>query len=236
MTWTTDEKIMATRPPLQRLPMELKQMILSALSDLSTLKSTVLTCSSFYSAFTIAEVSITTQVLTNQLGIDMLPEVAATLESQTTLCTSQGVHDFCQKHLRCRSTPALHPPCSLSEALPIGDLHRCVQTFTDMFVSQALSQPFGPGKLDLVPSYPPSHMELARIQRAFYRYEMFCNLSRDFVEGDYSRYQARRMFLRHFSFWENEQLACVHELLMRLLTPGTQNTAVLVKVLNNISR
>jgi hypothetical protein len=220
---------MPTQSPLQRLPMELKQMILSTLSDVSALKSTALTCSSFYSAFTSAEASITTHVLTNQLGIDILPEAIATLESQATSWTDQGVYDFLRKHLRSRSPPPKHQLWTLSQALQLGILNRCVQTFTEWFVSQALSQPSGPGKLDHVPSYPPSHMEIARIQRAFYRFEMFCNLFRRAVDMDLQNYEKRLMFLRHFSFWENEQLACVHDFLTRLITPGTQITESLAR-------
>jgi len=211
-------------------------MILFALSDVPTLKSTVLTCSAFYSAFSIAQVSITTHVLTNQVGMDVLPEAIVTLESQTAPWTKQSVHAFCQKHLRSRSTPPQDQSWTLSKALPVGILHRCVQTLADLFVSQALSQPSGPGKLDHVPSYPLSHMELARIQRAFYRFEMFCNLFGNGVDKDYSGYRDVRMFLRRFSSWENEQLACVHDFLMRLISPGRQITEFLVKVLNTISR
>jgi hypothetical protein len=72
-------------PPshLERLSVELRQMILSALPDAATLRSAVLSCPAFYFAFQGAESSISTPFLLSQVGIDidLLPNAIAALES-----------------------------------------------------------------------------------------------------------------------------------------------------------
>jgi hypothetical protein len=51
---------------------ELLRMILCALTDISTLHSAVLLCPTLYQAFWDAESSITTAVLCNQIGVNLL--------------------------------------------------------------------------------------------------------------------------------------------------------------------
>jgi hypothetical protein len=236
MTSKREVKTMATQSPLQQLPVELKQMILFAFSDVVTLKSIALSCSSFYCAFILDEVSITTHVFANQIGIDILPEVIATLESQTTPKTRRGVCDFFEKHLRARSPPPQQQSWTLSQALPIGTLHQSVQAFALLFASHALSQPSVPLELGQLPPHPPSPSEINRTEHAFYRFQMFTNLFRAADDNQFYCYGERGLFLSHFSPWENEQLACVRDFLMGLINPGRQVAAnSLVKVLNAIS-
>lgn len=69
--------IMANKSTLERMPMELRQQLLRSLPDLMSLRSTILTCQSFYQAFINAQVFITTSIVTNQVDSDVLPEAVA---------------------------------------------------------------------------------------------------------------------------------------------------------------
>lgn len=72
----------------------------------------------------------------------------------------------------------------------------------------------------------PSQMELFRIRRALYRFQLYCNLNfRDVVDfhpGRWVRemrnYRMARSFFNPFSPWVNEQLSCVHDYLEEVLS------------------
>lgn len=72
----------------------------------------------------------------------------------------------------------------------------------------------------------PSHMELFRIRRALYRYQIYCNLffrdEVDFHPGKWVR-QSRNAHLDYYILspfppWVNEQLSCVHDYLEEVLS------------------
>lgn len=63
--------------------------------------------------------------------------------------------------------------------------------------------------------------ELARFKRALYRFEIYCSLfppPEGIPDSDFEA--ARFGFLMRFSPWENEQLACLHELLSVAVAKG----------------
>lgn len=60
----------------------------------------------------------------------------------------------------------------------------------------------------------------SRYEREFYRFELYCNLYHDFKTPVMSLEEQRVFFFSNFSPWENEQLTCVHDYLIRLLAPG----------------
>lgn len=79
----------------------------------------------------------------------------------------------------------------------------------------------------------PSQMELFRIRRALYRFQLYCNLNfRDVVDfhpGRWIRemrnYRLGRRFFNPFSPWVNEQLACVHDYQEEVLSRTFDDTA-----------
>jgi hypothetical protein len=209
---------MAVLSTPERFPLELRQALLSALSDVSSLRSTALSCPSFYDAFTSAEELITTQVLNNQLeNTDILPEaVAAFNSSRMQPWSSQRTRDFVDAHFHSRRAPP--DSWKLVDALPIGNLHSCVEFFATRFVAEMFSPSSTFAYIDPPSAWPLSRNEMIRIQRTFYRFEVYCNLFRNPERFDFR--EQRDLFFFKFSHWENEQLACVYDYLFRVICPG----------------
>lgn len=107
----------------------------------------------------------------------------------------------------------------LCEAIHISKLEICVKYLAADFASKALI------------SQAPTQRKIHRIQRALYRFEIYCSMFPDDKGGDISDsiynvirskyvYDWFRNFFRNFSLWGNEQLACVHDYLAGLVIPG----------------
>jgi hypothetical protein len=203
---------------LEKLPLELKQDLLSALADVASLRSAALSCPSMYRAFMNAEELITSQVVENQIDADVLPEaLVALMSSRPQPWTMQGVADFIHHHLHARTY--LPRSWTLSEALPLGRLHSGVERFAAELIAEMLNPSSAFAYIDAPPGWSASKTEMDRVQRALYRFEVYCNLFRGpkkFELGD-----IEELFLFRFSYWENEQLACVHDYLFRAVCPGT---------------
>lgn len=209
---------MTTASFLEKFPSELKQEILSALPDVVSLRSAALSCPPFYHALIDAERLITTRVLKNQFKVDVLPEAIAALKSsQSQPWTRQRVCDFVDEHLQCRMAPP--DSWTLSEALRLSTLYCCVQYFTGKFVGEMFNASSAFAYIDAPPAWwPLSPNETNRVQRAFYRFEIYCNLFRGSQRFDVR--EQRDLFFFKFSHWENEQLACLHDYLFRAMCPG----------------
>lgn len=202
----------------EKFPLELKQALLSSLSDVYSLRSAALCCSSFYHAFLDAEQLITTQVVKNQLDAEVLSEAVIALKSSEQSWTGQGIVDFVDLHLRSR----MAPPTSwtLSEALPLSNLHSNVERFASEFIAEMLNTSSEFAYIDAPPTWPVSRKETNRVQRTFYRFELYCNLFHDSKVFEASEMEG--LFFSKFSYWENEQLACVYDYLFRVVCPGTK--------------
>jgi hypothetical protein len=203
-----------TKSAFEILPVEARQGIMCAITTVDSLRSMALACSSFFHAFQDAEVLITTQVLLNEVGLDVLPEAVAVLESSRTNSWSrQKAADFISRHLHNRTVPPLS--WTLSDALSVSKFYHHVHFFTADFATKTLAS---------VPcereAAPLSQAEIARIERAFYRYEIYCNVFRDYKHPLYSLEEQKEKVFSKFSPWENEQLACIHDYLFRLVCPG----------------
>ena len=220
---------MACKSTLERMPVELKQKLLGFLPDLMSLRSTALTCSSFYQSFISAELLVTTSVLKNQVDLEVLPEaVAALASSYLQPWTRERIQEFVHDHLDSRKSQP--PSWTLSEALPLDSLHRHVQSFAAAFASETLTEKLGLDELDAIPKYPPSSDEIYRIQRALYRFELYCNLFRDPKRTLFEIDEQMRLFLHKFSPWEIEQLGSIHDYLFRDISPGIMFCHLLPKL------
>lgn len=116
---------------------------------------------------------------------------------------------------------------AISIASTISKTYGHVEYFCECFVRERL-----PLMHKLMGRHPnpqdsrPSQMELFRIRRALYRFQIYCNLNfRDVVDfhpGRWVRemrnYRLGRYFFNPFSPWVNEQLACVHDYLEEVLS------------------
>jgi hypothetical protein len=205
---------------MERLPLILKQEVMCALHDAPSLRSTALCCSAFYNAFVSAEGLITANVIRNQIKGDLMPEAAAALESsRLEPWTRQRILGFMDQHFYSRRPPANR--WTAPEAFAIGKLHSCVEKFTADFVAEMLRKTSALGCADdPPPSWPASRAETDRIQRAFYRFEVYCNLFRDRKQTLFKHHERGDLFFSKFAPWENEQLACVHDFLFRAVCPG----------------
>jgi hypothetical protein len=204
------ERITPRESPIERLSIEVIQLIMLDIADVQSLKSAALSCPSLYLAFRDAETIITTHVLSNQVGYSVLPEAVAALQSSRLhLPTEQRVQDFVAKYLhqRCLSPKSW----TLRDALPVGKLHLCLSNFAMRFADTCLTR-------KLLRSATPTESERNRIERALYRFEIFCNLFRK--PGVVSDEHQRDLFFSNFSPWENEQLACIHDFLVQQVSPG----------------
>ena len=213
---------MASLSQLELLPPEPIEHILGLLPDVTSLLSSILTCSSLYRVFIRMEVPITSKVVRNHINEEVLPEAVASWKSSglDTWTHYRALQDFCEDHL----SPRQRPPSSwtLSEASPLADLHRCVEHLTLDFASWTLRLLDDSDDSDAWLSQSLSSSELYRIQRAFYRFEMYCNLFRT-CRLRPVRFSKQRTndFLFTFTMWENEQLGCIHDYLFRRLSSGT---------------
>ncbi|MCJ1402995.1 hypothetical protein MMC11_006217 [Xylographa trunciseda] len=109
---------------------------------------------------------------------------------------------------------------TLPDTLAIGNLYTQIQFFVADFASCGFAKQ-GFGTIN-APSYlgPFSSTERRRIERAFYRFELYCNLFRERKYGDdrFSPEEQRDIFFASYTPWENEQLACIHDYLFDRLS------------------
>lgn len=206
--------------PIAGLPVELVRIILSSLPDVASLQPAALSCPLFYRVFLEAETSITTQVLLNQIDISVLPEAMAASESLrlrvhgTDPKSRQAIMDFVAQNLRQRQTPPRS--WSLRNALRLGRLHSHVDGLAEKFARAALTKP----PIDSASSIT-THQETCRIERALYRFQIYCNLFCEDQKAPSSVYgEQQRLFFANFAPWENEQLGCVHDFLVNVVSPG----------------
>lgn len=216
--------------PVEGLSVELVRLVLSALPDVASLRATVLSSPIFYNAFLEAEVAITTRVLLEQIDSSVLPEAIAALESSRLRLGESGeprdegaVLAFIDQNLRHR--PDVPRSWSLLEALRVTQLHLPVGDLALRFVNAATGQ----SPLNRSQSINVTCQEVCRIERALYRFEVYCNLFggspmllRSPVLPVRLRFyrEQQRLFFTNFAPWENEQLGCVHDFLVSTITPG----------------
>ncbi|RYC56095.1 hypothetical protein CHU98_g10120 [Xylaria longipes] len=205
--------------PIKVLPVELLQMILGHLTDVPSLHTAVLSCSLFYRVFLTAEMTITRQVLFNQISVNVLPEAmiaseSALLREYSDSETRVVISNFVAQNLRQRPTPTRS--WSLPKALRLGRLHFYVEAWAEKFVEVTLT------KKPLKRSQRPvTYQEICRIQRALYRFEIYCNLFREVLDVNSPVYNEQEsLYFARFASYENEQLGCIHDFLVRAITPG----------------
>lgn len=212
--------------PIERLSVELVRMILSAVPDVASLQAAVLSCPLFYSSFLEAEGEITAQVLLNQIDISVLPEAMVAFGSSswhlrgTNPKNREVLVNFISQDNFQRPTPPRS--WSLRKALDLGRLHIYVDSFAKKFAMATLT------KHTLNQSNTvATHQEMCRIERVLYRFEIYCNLFREFPKAlsgfyeDQALYdELQGLFFANFAPWESEQLGCIHDFLVQVVSPG----------------
>ncbi|KAL2220436.1 hypothetical protein M432DRAFT_638579 [Thermoascus aurantiacus ATCC 26904] len=104
----------------------------------------------------------------------------------------------------------------------MGKLYDHVHYFATDLASKALAKNPVSGESDIAPT-PPSQSELTRIERTLYRFEIYCNVFR----GPPNTFLSlrRRWFFFQFSPWENEQMACIYDHFVSVVTPAFEDVS-----------
>ena len=203
--------------PFLSLTIELKQAIFSALPDIDTLSSLILTCSTFYHTFRNAESLIIKSILHNQIGSHLLFDALIVFESRMLApYNEKSVAELLDLYAeRALTITSNHQKWTLRHAVAISSLYDTIECLSQDFDWSALATNPVTG-LDEPSPTPLSALESNRIKRSFYRYELFYNVFRE-CEGHELKQSTSRT-LQHTFFgmcepWENEQLRCVRDYL-----------------------
>ncbi|EEQ31278.1 conserved hypothetical protein [Microsporum canis CBS 113480] len=116
------------------------------------------------------------------------------------------------------------PNLSLSEAVALEDYNRLVNNFARDFARRALSKhPIT--RVEEKCPWPVTERESYRILRAFYRFELYWKLFQGTEKPRGERHRQltiplkdhSKLFFDRFAPWENEQVACIQDFLLRLI-------------------
>jgi len=216
------------------MPVHLLSLILSDLDGMQTLGSAILSHSSFYAAYKEQSTAIIHRIVQNQIPLDLIPyAIAVYRATQVDHHNSKDVKSLLARHFDNIALPPslMLRPEHLEPAVAhlISKTHSAVERFSHDFVDDTL--PLTQDQLGLHrQNYnQASTSEIFRIRRALYRFQLYCNLTfRDQSDLRRSKQQRANLdsYLRlnyfgYFSPWVNEQLACIHDYLERVLSVGT---------------
>lgn len=205
---------------LRTLPVELRQAILASLDDIRSVRAAVVSSPVFYRAFLGSKQQILSTILHRQIPQSLFSDALAVLEStHLQPWTKEGIQDFMTRWYKHRTFA--EPEWTLQTALAVSEIQQHVDFFSLDFVSSALSAHPLTGVPDVCPK-PPTARELTRVQNAFYRFELYRNLFREYKwrQDRFTAVEQRDVFFAKYSTWENEQLACIHDYLFRRLSIG----------------
>lgn len=202
-------------PHITDLPIEVMASVLRKLGNIRFLPTALVTCRHFYNS-AIEHPGIAQDIIRGQITPALLPYSVALLESSRLPkpLTSSSINEMLdtlynepvQLEARLKKMPQ-------RDLVRLGHLHDVINGFTTDFTRHAWSLL---SQSDLV----LSSTEHFRVCRAFYRYELLCNLFRSTSETSEEGFE-RRLFLGRHAPWENEQIGCVHDFLEQRLTKAT---------------
>ena len=202
---------------LDTLPVELVLAILGSSSGTRSLAATALSCATIYRIFLEGESQVVPLVLFREIDDGLIPEAIAVFEPSSSKMpwTRPAILNFITRTLNERKI--IERLWNIADAFSVVQLYYQIKDLAIDFATQAKLSRYKDGD---GPASTISKSELNRYQRAFYRFELYCNLYHDFKIPLISLEEQRVFFFSNFSPWENEQLACVHAYLIRLITPG----------------
>ncbi|KAI1124459.1 hypothetical protein F5Y10DRAFT_29727 [Nemania abortiva] len=194
---------------MEQLPLEILQQILIHL-DLKTLRNTALSCRAFFNAFKTGEGVITGEILLRQIDYDVLPEAILVNKSWSlgTPSVSKGIA-FANNLRHRKPAPTMW---TLAVALSLAHFHEKVNYLALEAAHEALKKQ--PRLLRESPM--PTYNEICRFERALYRFQLYCNIVGLLFPVDGK--DLLDMFFEYFAMWENEQLSCIHEHLVRVVS------------------
>ena len=215
-------------PPIISLPLEIKGAILGSLPDVTSLRTAILTCRAFYSAYAKAESFLLGDVLgqeiPSELILDALAAHDASTLGETTLTWSPDKVAKIMSRYDGNCNASLARRWRLEDAWSLSYLHKTVQILSlELFDAAIRWSEEDKSTTPKLPSYKPTSSEIQRIERSFYRYDMYCNFFRARSPStmaprvSFEPFNQHLLFFQRFPAWEIEQLACVHEFLSDIL-------------------
>lgn len=219
---------------LEGLPFEIQSAVLLNIRDIASLKNLIHASPTCHSAYLSQRHAILKRVLFNSIPPDVLYDAFSAIASSRTLTSNvedrvARVKAFLSEYNENRDTWTSPEHLDLDIVSRLARLHNQVQHATkDLCQLAVSSHPFGnqAEQCELL-----SVNESRRFYRAFYRFEIFCTLFRNWknpsddeslsdasLEDEDSTYEIDSMekssrFLSLFSPWEVEELACVRDYL-----------------------
>ncbi|KAM3065460.1 hypothetical protein ACMFMG_011652 [Clarireedia jacksonii] len=205
---------------LELLPVEAIQAIQCLIDNVPDLASIILTCKAIYNAFVSADQLILKQVLTNEIGSEVLPEALLAALISRQIPVGDDVRDEygnCFLENGRNIELEAYSDLRICDALFLSKLHSHVVYFTNDFISKAFAS-----RIFTKRQLPASNKENWRIQRTFYRFQIYCYIvhEKETLFPVNLQSDQNRIFFNYFSVWENEQLACVHDYIFRIIAPG----------------
>ena len=231
--WSKSFEPMATNS-IHCLPVHILRLVLCQLDTIRSLGCAILSHSLFYVAFNEDSHTVVIEILALQIDLRLLPFARAVQEADAVDNSDPAtVETFLEDRLDERNPDAgdwsrlRSYQLSIPIAAAISKLHTIVDYFTDDFASRTLPYCEPPLGIRHRKRYP-SLAESYRIQRALYRFQLYCSLffrnASDLAPNSDRRQKIEFIlhmgFFHYFSSWENEQLACMHDYLEKVLSDG----------------
>jgi len=201
---------------LEQLPIETKHAIMIFLPA-SSLPSLIRTSKNMYSTFKGSETVILSQALGNEIPRGVLFEAFVSYRAFVDKpLEGYEISQFLDQYLQVRNDD--FRVVNLRQASSMSKIHACVEYFSEDFINKALAE--RPSTYSQI-----SENEMARVQRAFYNFEIYRTLFRKaervpaYFEGSNMERKLTKFF-GIFSPWERNQLCCVCNYLVHLVKPS----------------
>ena len=228
-----DIPFICQRATLEGLPVEIQSAILFGIPDIASLRILTHASPQYHSAYLSQRLEILQRMLFSSIRPDVLYDAFSAISSSNTLTGKiedrvRRVEIFLSEYKDSRETWTSREHFDLESASRLAQLQIRVLHATEDFCQTAFSsRPFIGNQADDCREL--SSNETRRLYRAFYRFEIFCNLFRDRrespIDGEPSHASRASKngiseldstakssrFLGLFNDWEVEELACVRD-------------------------
>lgn len=200
--------------------------VLSALGTVQHLPSTLLSHPIFYAAYkdfpSLVYGSLRSQIVDDEVYLLAL----VTYESDPARRSKfhKSTADFLSAYRdNAASIISSHQYIKLYEALRLGDFNTAIVNLREKFLERTLRKAYGIEDLKTPLPEEAKNITLGeqrRVDRALYRFQIYCNLfSHQFRNGE-EEVELKRIFYDKHSSWVNEQMCCVYDFLESELQLG----------------
>ncbi|MCJ1397543.1 hypothetical protein MMC11_000737 [Xylographa trunciseda] len=195
---------------MDNLPVDLKLTILKSVDDIVSLLALSRTCRTMYALFDSPRNSMLSSVLEHVLPHEIRYEAIAVIKSAKLVNPAkEDVLRFLEEQLFARSGDAALTEVGLPE---LARQHILVEWFTHDLCATVKARRLLDTGVNIEP-FGLSTTERIRIHRAFYRFQLYCNLFSITNPRRLEDYYARDAFFARFPTWEVEEFACIQDYL-----------------------